>query len=221
VELFGRRLRRPVWLGSLRRTTPISGNWGFDRGTPIDRHYIEAFLERHRADIRGACVEIKDSRYTERFGSDVTSADVLDVDGSNPHATIVADLTDAGHVAERFDCFILTQTLQFVYEAGSAVRGAHRLLRAGGVLLATVPAVSKIDGAAGVEQDFWRFTVASCERLFGDVFGIENVAVAAHGNVLAAIAFLTGIAAEELSHGELGEHDELFPVLLTVRGVKR
>ena len=222
VELFGRRLRRPVWLGSLRRTTPISGNWGFDRGTPIDRHYIERFLEESSNDIRGRVLEVMDSTYTERFGSAVEVSEVLDVDPANHNATIVADLTAADHVrSESFDCVILTQTLQFIYDVPAAIREAHRMLRAGGVLLATVPAVSRVDGAAGVEGDFWRFTHASCTRLFGDVFSLENIRVTAHGNVLAAIAFLTGLAAEELSYDELREHDELFPVLLTMRGVKR
>lgn len=105
--------RRPVRLGSLRRTTPVSDHWGYDRGTPIDRYYIESFLNEHRADVRGACVEVRDTRYTDRFGSSVTRADVLDVDAGNPHATIVVDLADtAAAPSERFDCFILTQTLQ-------------------------------------------------------------------------------------------------------------
>jgi len=117
MEILGRRVRRPVRLGSLRRTAPISTNWGYDRGSPVDRYYIEAFLEEHRMDVRGACLEVADDAYIRRFDTGVTSTDVLDVDGSNPHATIVADLTDARHVESgRFDCFILTQTLQFVYD---------------------------------------------------------------------------------------------------------
>ena len=153
-----------------------------------------------------------DSTYTERFGSAVEVSEVLDVDPANHNATIVADLTAADHVrSESFDCVILTQTLQFIYDVPAAIREVHRMLRAGGVLLATVPAVSRVDGAAGVEGDFWRFTHASCTRLFGDVFSLENVRVTAHGNVLAAIAFLTGLAAEELSHDELRESRRALP----------
>jgi SAM-dependent methyltransferase len=222
MEVFGRRLRRPIWLGSLRHTVPISGNWGYDRGTPVDRYYIERFLEVNRGDVRGACVEVGDSGYIERFGSGVASADVLDINPANPHATIVADLADADSVpTDRFDCFILTQVLQFVYDMEPAVRGAHRLLRPDGVLLATLPTVSRIDRTPGPDGEFWRFTAAACDRLFGDVFGAENVTVRAHGNVLVAIAFLTGLAWEELSQDELDEEDPYFPVLVTVRGVKR
>ena len=222
MEFRGRRLRRPVWLGSLGRTTPISGNWGFDRGLPVDRYYIEAFLDEYRGDVRGTCLEVGGDSYLRRFGSGVTSVDVLDLDRSNPHATIVADLADAADLeSERFDCFVLTQTLQFIYEVASAVREAHRILRPGGVLLATLPAVSRVDPHLGVAGDFWRFTVASCARLFGDVFGADNVTVRAHGNVLAGIAFLTGLAREDLKDRKLDVDDDLYPVLITVRAVKR
>lgn len=211
-----------MWLGSLRRTTPISGQWGFDRGTPVDRYYIEGFLDGCSGDIRGGVLEVMDSRYTDRFGSAVEKSEVLDIDPANPRATLIADLAAAeGVSSETFDCIILTQVLQFVYDVGSAIREAHRLLRPHGVLLATVPAVSKIDRTAGVEGDFWRFTPASCERLFGEVFGDDNVTVKGHGNVLSAVAFLTGLAREDLTDRELDVRDELFPVVVTVRSVKR
>ena len=216
-----RRLRRRVFWGAMRRTTPLSDHWGFDRGTPVDRYYIARFLDEARSDIRGDVLEVMDRRYTERFGSAVTRSDVLDVNDRNPHATIIADLRAADAVASNaFDCFILTQTLQFVYECESAVRESHRLLRPGGVLLATVPSVSRIDPTPGVAGDFWRFTLASCRRLFSEVFGLDNVTVRAYGNVLTAVAFLMGAAAEELSPRELELEDEFFPVLIAVRAAK-
>jgi SAM-dependent methyltransferase len=213
--------RRPPRLGSLRRTTPLSDHWGADRGTPIDRYYIERFLAAHRQDISGRVLEVKDSRYSGLFGVDVSRFDVLDIDAANPSATIVADLTSAGSVpSASFDCFVCTQTLQFIYDVGAAIGESHRLLRPGGVLLATVPAVSKVDRHAGITADYWRFTAASCARLFGGVFGEGRVEVEAHGNVLAAIGFLTGLAREDLSDSELDVVDELFPVLVGVRAVK-
>jgi SAM-dependent methyltransferase len=209
----------------LRRTTPISEHWGYDRGTPVDRYYIERFLEEHSQDIRGRVLEVFDSDYTARFGSGVEAFDVLDIDSTNPRATVVADLAAAAHVqSESFHCLIVTQVLQYVYDVPAAVREAHRLLRPEGVLLATVPAVGRIDsegGITGIEGDFWRFTVASCKRLFGEVFGNDNVTVRANGNVLAAMAFLTGLAREDLADDELDVQDDYFPVLLTVRGVRR
>jgi SAM-dependent methyltransferase len=214
-------LRRPVRLGSLRRTTPISDHWGADRGLAIDRYYIDRFLTEHAGDIHGRVLEVMDRRYTERFGLAVSQSDVIDIDASNPTATIVADLTDARGVADAsFDCFVLTQTLQFVYEVEAAIREAHRLLAPEGVLLATVPAVSKVDQHAGVDGDFWRLTAASARRLTAGVFGDAQVTVRTYGNVLAAIGFLQGLAREDLSDAELDVEDDLFPVVVAVRGVK-
>ncbi len=214
-----RRLYRPAWLGTLRRTTPLSDRWGYDRGTPVDRYYIERFLDAHRADIHGRVLEIKDSAYTDRFGRGVERRDVLDINGANPHATIVADLTAADTIpSDSFDCFVLTQTLQFIPDTRAAVTEAHRILRPGGVLLVTVPVVSRTERQL---VDYWRFTSAGAEALFGPVFGAEQVTVQSYGNVLTCVAFLTGMAREELSRRELDAHDEHFPLLIGVRAVKR
>jgi SAM-dependent methyltransferase len=213
-----RRAARPAWLGTVRTTRPLSDGWGYDRGTPVDRYYIEAFLEQRQCDIRGRVLEVKDRSYTEQFGLGVDRSDVLDINPNNPHVTLIADLAAAGAIpADTFDCFVLTQTLQFIYDTRAALFHAHRILRPGGVLLVTVPAVSKLDRRL---TDYWRFTTASCTRLFAEVFGQENIIVESFGNVLTAISFLLGMAAEELSQAELDEHDKAFPLVVAVRAVK-
>jgi SAM-dependent methyltransferase len=205
-------------MGTLRQTKPISAHWGFDRGMPIDRYYIEQFLEEHRGDIRGRVLEIMDTRYSERFGTAVECVDVLDIDPSNPKATIIADLTDALSVPSlRFDCFLLIQTLQYIYPVSAAIAHAHRILKPGGVLLITVPAVSKIYDRY---PDYWRFTAASCSLLLKEQFGGDQVSVHSYGNVLAALAFLTGMATEDLCSQELQANDEVFPIIITARAVK-
>ena len=85
-----------VRFGSLRRTSPISREYGFDRGQPIDRHYIETFLARHAGDVAGRVLEIKDDAYTRRFGgARVAHSDVLCLEGDAPQATLVGDLVSA------------------------------------------------------------------------------------------------------------------------------
>jgi len=221
----GKRLRRwmrPAWLGTLRRVSPISEEWGFDRGTPVDRYYIERFLQTYRADIRGRVLEVKDSTYTHRFGTAVVEQEVIDINPANRRATIVADLSAADGVSDdAFDCIVLTQTLQFIFDVQSAVVHTRRMLKPEGVVLATVPSVSRIAPRYGLTTDFWRLTAASCNRLFGGVFGADNVVVQPYGNVLTSIAFLTGLAAEELSTAELDKLDEYFPLIVTIRAVKR
>ena len=130
-----------VEFGTLRRLTPISANWGFDRGLPVDRYYIERFLARCASDIRGRVLEIEDDMYTRRFGGErVTARDILHVNDENERATIVGDLAGADHIpSDRFDCVILTQTLHIIYDTRAVLQTLNRILRPGGVLLATFP----------------------------------------------------------------------------------
>jgi len=220
-QRWWQRLRRPAFLGTLRRVTPLSSEWGFERGTPIDRYYIERFLRRYQADIHGRVLEIRDSSYTQRFGVGVTQRDVLDVDPANAQATLIADLAAADSLpASLFDCFVLTQTLQFIYDTRAAVAHACRVLRPGGVLLATVPAISRIAPRYGLQTDYWRFTAASCRALFETSFGPGQVSLESCGNVLTAMAFLAGMAQEELAPAELEASDPYFPLIITIRAVK-
>jgi SAM-dependent methyltransferase len=188
---------------------------------PVDRHYVDGFIQRHAQDIRGRVLEVKDDGYARRFGSMVDKVDILDIDSSNARATIIADLAAADAIADdSFDCVILTQTLQLIYEVEAAVAHARRILKRGGVLLVTVPTLSRIVHQDGRTADYWRFTSAACERLFGQAFGADHVQVEAHGNVLTAVAFLMGMAAEELQPGQLDERDPRFENVVCVRAVK-
>ena len=209
--------------GSLRRVTPISRTFGFDRGQPIDRFYIERFLAAQAIDIRGTVLEIGDNTYTLKFGRDrVMTSDVLHVGTGHPGATIVADLANAdGMSSDTFDCIICTQTLQFIFGVRRAMGTLHRLLKPGGVVLMTVPGISQI---SRFDMDrwgeYWRFTTLSTRRLCEEVFPPANVSVEAHGNVLTAIAFLHGLASEELRPEELDHHDADYELLITARMVK-
>jgi glycosyltransferase involved in cell wall biosynthesis len=212
----------PIQFGTLRRLTPVSGNWGFDRGLPLDRYYIEQFLAAHSQDIRGHVLEIEDDVYTRRFGKQgVTARDVLHLTEGNERATIVGDLTDAPHIPSGiFDCVILTQTLQYIYDTRAVVTTLERILKPGGVLLATFPGISRIGHEKWPGSWFWGFTTASSRRLFAEVFDPEKVMVEAFGSVLTASAFLYGLAAEELQTDELDHRDPDFEVLIAVRAVK-
>ena len=56
--------------------------------------------------------------------------------------------------------------------------------------------------------------------LFEKEFAEKNVEVRAYGNVLIAIAFLHGLAAEELKPEHFEYQDPDYQVLITVRAVK-
>ena len=216
------RRRRPPDLGDLRRVTPIDPNWGFERGTPIDRVYVERFVGSHASDIRGRILEIAAPDYASRFGTGVEQVDVLMATEGNPQATIVGDLTDAPHIpSDAFDCAIVTQTLQFVWDVRAALATLHRILAPGGVLLATVPGLTKISPPEDEEYgEWWHFTARSARRLAEEAFGDGNVETEAFGNVLSAAAFLYGLAASDLREEELDARDRLYEVTIGVRAVK-
>jgi SAM-dependent methyltransferase len=210
-------------LGDLRRVTPIDSGFGLGRGKPVDRHYIEGFLRRHAADIRGRVLEVAENTYTVEYGGGrVAGSDILHADESNPRATLIGDLAQGDSLpSDAFDCFICTQTLTYIYDVRRAVRTIHRMLAPGGVLLATVPGISQM---SPYDRDrwgeYWRFTAQSLGRLLGEAFGSANVEVEAYGNVLASTAFLQGLCTGDLSRDELDHRDQRYQMLVAGRAVK-
>ena len=209
--------------GALRRLQPFSTVFGSDRGTCIDRYYIERFLAANSSDIHGRVLEVAEDTYTRRFGAEkVTRADILHLPPGTRRTTIAGDLTTGKGIPEQaFDCFVLTQTLLCIYDIHLAIQGVRRLLAPGGVVLATVPGISQVS-RFDMDRwgDYWRFTDRSARRLFEEAFAPADVRVATHGNVLAAAAFLYGLAAEELRPEELEHQDRDYPLLITIRAVK-
>jgi SAM-dependent methyltransferase len=208
--------------GGLRRLRPVSRQFGYDRGLPVDRYYIERFLETHRQDVAGRTLEVGDDEYTRRYGgARTTQRDVLHVHGGNPAATIVADLADAPRIADgTFDCIVLTQTLHLIYDVGGAVATIHRILRRGGVVLATFPGISQLSGDEWSRTWSWALGSRLARQLFASHFDDGNVTVEAHGNSLAAAAFLQGLATVELTPAQLDADEAGCELLVTVRAVR-
>jgi SAM-dependent methyltransferase len=214
-----------VKFGDLRRTSPLSSTFGFDRGTPVDRYYIHEFLQRNSAFIQGRVLEVVDNGYTLRFGgASVLVSDVVDLDPNNPLATFVDDLAVGTSLpSDAFDCVVLTQVLQLVYDVPAVLRTLYRILKPGGVLLVTVPGITQvIEKTDGVQDTwYWSFTRRSATRLFEEQFSPGYVSVDVSGNVLSAASFLYGMAAEELTPAELNVKDASYPVVLGVRAIKK
>ena len=208
--------------GEVDQTEPLSRYWGVDRGQPINRYYIEAFLRHHQADICGHVLEMKDSGYTHHFGTGrVTRSDVLDIDCLNPDATIVADLARAENIpSNRFDCFILTQTLNFIFDVRAALSHALRILRPGGVLLASVSALDRISYETGPDGDYWRFTEGSLRALLAEHLPLDAFEISGFGNVATCAAYLYGIPTQEIDPNKLNTTDPWFPLGYFVRAVK-
>jgi hypothetical protein len=218
MRKFLKRLLFPANWKDLRITKPLSTVFGFDRGSPIDRYYIEKFLSDNRQYIGGRVLEISENTYTLQFGSPDATSDILSYSADNRAATIIGDLTKVETLpANTVDCFICTQTFNFIYDFKKAIAGAHHILKPGGTLLVTLAGLSQIS-QYDMERwgDFWRFTTKSAETVFAEIFGKENIQVRSYGNVLAAVSFLHGLSQQELTTAELDVKDPNYQIVITV-----
>jgi SAM-dependent methyltransferase len=223
VTLLAKLLRRKttssaIDMGDLRRLTPISRTFGEDRGTTIRRHHIDDFLRRHRTDLTGRIMEVGDDRYASTYAAPSARIDVLDLSPEAAKVTMIGDLVTGNGIPDAtFDAIILAQVLHVIFDIRAAIATAHRALKPGGVLLATIPTITQVS-RFDMDRwgDYWRLTDRAAQRLFEEVFGPDVVTIA-YGNVLTAVASLMGLAAEELTKAELDHYDSDYQVLLGVR----
>jgi peptidoglycan/xylan/chitin deacetylase (PgdA/CDA1 family) len=197
---------------------PVSRKFGFDRGIPIDRYYIERFLNKYRLDIRGRVLEIADNTYTAKYGLAVTQSDVLHVE-PRANVTLVGDLETGANIPKSvFDCIILTQTLNVVFDLKSLLKNAAGALKSGGTLLITAPGISQIS-RYDMDRwgDYWRFTDKSLSLMISEAIPEGDIKVEAFGNVAVAKAFLDGRAYQELDPQTLEYQDADYQVLLAAR----
>ena len=197
----------------------MSRTFGYERGLPIHRYYVQRFFENHSSQIRGRCLEFYDPGYIRRYGEGRPSRiDVLDLSEENPHATIVADLTKPNDIpSDTFDCIVCVHVLHLVYEADVFTRELHRLLVPGGALLVAVPGTSMIDPNW---TEYRRWTALGVQTLLGQFFRSSDIRVEPYGNSLAAAAEMRGLASDEIAPWELNAKDDLFQVEVCGLAVK-
>jgi SAM-dependent methyltransferase len=205
-----------LYLASMS-TKPISAVYGFDRGKPADRRWIERFLGTHAEAVHGRCLEVQSDEYVRHFGGDrVTKVEVLDIDPANEAATITADLQDLADIADgTFDCAVVTQTLQYVHEPRRAIAELHRVLVDSGTLLVTLPCLGRVEPDA---VDCWRFLPQGARALFAEMDW--EVHVEQFGNPLLGVAMWTGMAVEDLPDRVWDVNDPAWPCIVGVRATK-
>ena len=217
---FLRRVLNPVDVSKLS-VNPVSRVFGFDRGTPIDRYYIEKFLGENADKIKGNILEIADSNYSRKFSKDVTSNyHVLTFDEPPTEDTLIkGDLTKPESLpANAMDCFICTQTLNFVYDVKAAICGCYHVLAPNGYMLATVSGIQQIS-RYDMDRwgDYWRFNELSIRKLLEEVFERDKIKTISYGNMAAVIAGLQGLAIEDFPDTDvLDQVDADYPLTIGV-----
>ena len=204
-KFLKRLFNKPNWKNLLCSTKPVSKVFSFDRVVPSDRVYIEKFIQDYSKYIQDIVLEIADDNYSKKYGRNIIKYEILDTTKNNLKATIIGDLTDVSMLPKnKTDCFIYTQTLNFVYNFQDAIKSSYYLLKKGGIILAIVAGISQISRYdMNRWGDYWRFTPLSIQKAFTEVFAKDNIKVYFYGNVLSAISFLEGLAGGELTKEEL------------------
>lgn len=205
-----------ISFGDFSRVKPFSKNFGYNRGGPIDRYYIENFLDKYASRVKGKCLEIGDNEYTLKYGkAAIQHSDILHIDPENTKATIIGDLSNAPQIPDNtYDCIVLTQTLHLIYDFESALRTCHRVLKPGGTMLITVPGISNIDYDEWGSNWMWSFTEASLRMAISKTFPNAQCLFEVHGNVYAASCFLYGVGLPEVKKEKLNFLDPHYPVII-------
>jgi SAM-dependent methyltransferase len=203
----------PRW-GNLRRTIPFSAAYGFERGTPIDRHYLHRFLNVHRDLITGDVLEVQNSSYTTRYGHDLRRTETFDILPQFSPTYLCDFARSEGIVpSASYDCVLLPNTLQHLRDLDACLRNALRVVRPGGVILASAAGLIPLTGDT---PDYWRLSPDGWREKMAIAWAGAEIEVAGHGNCLAAMAAQLGLALEELTTSELDAYDPRYPVLTTI-----
>jgi SAM-dependent methyltransferase len=212
-------LRPPIGqvaFGDFVRNAPFCPNYGFSRGTPIDRFFLDCFITKIRDEVVGDVLEIggvQENRVRYRL-QHASSYRTMDIE-LFPGVDFAGDAHDpAASPASSFDCILLFNVLEHCKEPSIVVENVHRWLRAGGKAFCLVPNAQRVHRDP---RDYWRIMPDALEYLFRNFASAE---VFTYGNLITTIAALSGLGAEELSSEDLVEVNSMYPVVSCVTAHK-
>ncbi len=139
-------LRRRVIRLSLRKNAgePVSRAFGVDRGTAIDRHWIEAFLAMHASPAAGAILEAGGTTYSQRYYPNMAAHEMEIAVQTKPNG-VVCDLEVGNRALERrFDVMVATQLFNFIFDVRAALANSAAMLRPGGLLVGSVAGITQV-----------------------------------------------------------------------------
>lgn len=198
-------------------TEPISRQFGTERGTPVDRYYIDEFLKNHSELICKDVLEIEDNIYTVRFGKDhVIRSIVMDVNAQDSNVSFNGNLeTGEGIKEEIADCFILTQTLMYIFDLKNAAHNINRILKSGGTALITCSGISQNSIRCTDNYGcYFNFNKDVFVKMFQDETSLQVVETGSYGNVKTVSAHLNGLCCEDLAESDFRPNDKYYPLIV-------
>lgn len=195
-------------------TMPVSQQFATERGTPIDRKYIDYFLRGNKQYITGDVLEIEDGYYTKKFGDNYKSI-VMDVSSDAACVDFNANLEIGEGIKEGIaDCFILTQTLMYIYDLEKTSDSIYKLLKPGGVLLITCSGISQNSRRCMDNYGcYFSFNASVYGKMFGDKNKFEIVESGSLGNAKTSLAHLAGLCCEDLKESDFEFNDKYYPLI--------
>lgn len=200
---------------------PFSRRFGAERGVPIDRYYIEKFLDDNKKYIRGDVAEIAENTYTLKYGTDVKESYIYHVEGLNGAKRVNLE-TGEGITENSIDCLILTQTLQTIYNIDKAMKNIKKLLKKNGVALITLPGITQICiRDYNNWGDRWRFTDSVAKEMAVKAgFDLDKIEVKSFGNIKTCFALLYGLCLRDMKQEDFEYSDKQYQMVITVKLIK-
>jgi hypothetical protein len=201
---------------------PLSRKFGYERGTPIDRIYIDEHLKKNSKLFKGECLEIGFPEFLLKFKVPKKDITILGINKTrNKFNFLNCDLTNTESLPDRkFDLFVCTQTYNFISNYSLAVQNSARLINRDGTLLGTVSGLSTLSQYDNDRWgDYYRFSSRAIEEVLRNYF--NEVEVTSYGNLYSTIHFLAGYSYEDLESKILVmERDDLYPMIIGFKASK-
>jgi hypothetical protein len=201
--------------GDLKRERPFCPHFGHFRGTPIDRYYLDRFIDEIRDEVKGVTLEIGGSKGNKELYKFNNATTYLTMDLGGPDLDIVGDAHDPNIIEEAsLDTVVLFNVLEHCEQPWAVVDNIYRWLKPNGQVVCMVPNAQRVHR---VPFDYWRILPDALNSIFSR-FPKRKLHV--YGNPVTVTASYYGIASEEFSREELDYYHENYPVANCIHAQK-
>ena len=180
----------------------LANDFGFKRGSPVDRFYIGQFFNINRNVLTGVCLEFGDTKYIDKYGCRVSKKYTFNYasNSSMEGELLKGDLSRIETLPrELVDCIVCVNVLNFIYDLPLALSGLKKILKPGGKIILTVAGAAAHISRYDMDRwgDYWRITDKAAIKL-ADEAGFKVLKVETYGNPYSCSAQLNGFSVEDL-----------------------